>query len=200
MDFGSISSTAHLRRLYRLRTNRFSSPGSRVFSDTVSDPLTGFLSKYKNIIDTKGKDEEEILNPLFDFSFKTFLVRNLPTVESGEEYTSPSPWLVSLPPVKDEISDEVVQIVDEAKNYILDFEDNWDGEGSPPYKEETIDAAASFLYDLKRLEATRVQICAASIRGRPSRGGWKRGHRGDAEQQCAGSTRRHLGCRHAGAR
>ena len=58
------------------------------------------------------------------------------------------------------------QTLDEAKKHLLALEEDWDGEGAPAYQEETIEAAANFLYELVEksevLEATQVRILPAS--------------------------------------
>ena len=58
------------------------------------------------------------------------------------------------------------QTVDETKKHLLALKEDWDGEGAPAYQEETIEAAADFLYELveksEALEATQVRILPAS--------------------------------------
>ena len=58
------------------------------------------------------------------------------------------------------------QTMDETKKRLLALEEDWDGDGAPAYQEESIEAAADFLYELVEksevLEATRVRILPAS--------------------------------------
>lgn len=58
------------------------------------------------------------------------------------------------------------QTVDETKKHLLALKEDWDGDGAPAYQEETIEAAADFLYELveksEALEATQVRILPAS--------------------------------------
>ena len=61
-------------------------------------------------------------------------------------------------------SNSHVQVIAEAKERLLALEDDWDGEGAPAYCEQTIEAAASFFYQLveKSEVAMPVRILPAS--------------------------------------
>ena len=47
-----------------------------------------------------------------------------------------------------EAGPEIDETVAEARNHILSLGEDWDGEGSPPFQEETFDRAAAYLRQL----------------------------------------------------
>lgn len=60
-------------------------------------------------------------------------------------------------------TDPIGKLVDEAKQDLLGWEENWDGEGAPAYQRKTIETAADFLKQLYRFEYLRGTVIRVRI-------------------------------------